>query len=103
MFTEVIIDTAALGTAVMVGWVSKYLLSKRNKKLPPNIYPFVSVQKYSCPQCDIKWNDNNFKYCECDEFYLGHFHLFCDGHTPKNGESLGCQYKWIMLAKQSKL
>lgn len=65
----------------------------------------VSYQKineqYTCPKCDMAWVDENMvdnKYCECDQYEFGHYHMSCRG-IDKNKKEAGCHAKWIMKAK----
>lgn len=103
----------AIGLVSLIAFVVKpqKWFKRKNQKMDysafginiPYIDPYVG---YDCPKCNKGWkyDDNHApKYCECDEFPVGHFHLECAG-LGKNGKSksVGCGVKFIMPSKDHK-
>ncbi len=80
---------------------NKVCLKKTSKKSSEEegIYKFQPITDWRCPKCNLNWESKSgHKYCECPEYYEGHFHKECSG-TFRNVKDAGCKFKWIMKTK----
>lgn len=100
MILEIV--TAAIAGACLVG---KIATRKKAPKLllASNVYAHQSIKNFQCPKCGTPWHYKSSApiYCECEEFYEGHFHMKCEGIAGKKA-GVGCQYKWMMVTKDFK-
>ncbi len=105
MIIELAEAAAGVGSAFLLGWMSKHITNKRrvikDDIIYNNVYPFEPLNNWHCPQCGLGWCNESTEFCECDEHFEGHFHMECKG-TRGGKEGIGCRAKWIMLSKSRK-
>lgn len=99
-----IAEATGIGAAFALGWMAKhFIVSKKivkEEKVLTNVYPFEPFNSWHCPQCGLGWRCESVKWCDCEEYYEGHFHMECRG-TRNKQPNVGCGFKWMMLSKVS--
>lgn len=96
-----------VGGTFLTGIIRDAALHIRTRESKPlyhdNSYRFQLFNNTSCPKCNTNWKFENIKYCSCEEYHDGHFHMACEGMLMDGKiikiPNYGCNFKWIMRTK----
>jgi hypothetical protein len=92
---------------VSIGMAIPTIFDKIRKRFKSNqhidgSFPFQEDWAHiKCPACNIRWDMltvGHPKYCECEEYFVGHFHMECGAIFDTN--IFGCHFKWIMKSRR---
>lgn len=100
-----------VGGTLLFSTVRDLVISARTPKLKTpydqtpydHSHEFQPLYNVYCPKCNTNWNFKYIKYCSCEEYHVGHFHMECKGTANRGlaneAKDYGCHYEWIMRSK----